>query len=228
MNGFIKIGHRGACGYEPENTLASFEYAIKLRVDMIEFDVMQCKTGEIVVIHDDTVDRTTNGHGFVKDLTLKELRKLDAGDEQQIPTLQEVLELVKRKCKVNIELKGTSIAQKVADIIQDYIKTKNWLHSDFLVSSFDFVELKKFKEVCSHVAVSLLFYEPEDYIKIAQAYNANFIGLDMSLVTKDVLDAAHQNNIKVLVYTVNDLLEIKNLKDLGVDGIFSDYPDRLT
>jgi len=226
MSGLIKIGHRGACGYEPENTLKSFERAIELKVDMIEFDVMQCASGEIVVIHDETVDRTTNGHGLVSDLTLSDLKKLDAGDGEHIPTLYEVLDLVDRRCKVNIELKGDQIAQKVNLIIEGYVK-KGWSYDDFLVSSFDFNEIREFQKYNNQVQTELLFYEPADYFKIAQEYNCNIIGLDMSLVNQEIITNAHAHNIKVFVYTVNDFKDIEFLKNLGVDGIFSNYPDKL-
>lgn len=256
MSGFIKIGHRGACGYEPENTLASFERAIELNVDMIEFDVMACKTGEIVVMHDDTVDRTTNGSGFVKDLTLKELKQLRVNapnivesesvvavvgmqnissilqkaaidDMKTVPTLQEVLELVDRRCRVNIELKGSAVAAKVYSIIKGFIN-KGWQNSDFLISSFDFEEIKAFQNISNDIEIELLFDAIHmDYVGIAKLYNVKFIGLDKDMVTKEIVTSAHESNIKVLVYTVNDLDEIKFIKSLGVDGIFSNYPDRL-
>lgn len=226
MHGLIKIGHRGACGYEPENTLKSFSKAIELKVDMIEFDVMQCASGEIVVIHDDKVDRTTNGYGLVSNLTLQALKKLDAGNGENIPTLYEVLDLVNKRCKVNIELKGLGVAQKVNLIIEGYIK-KGWSYDDFLVSSFEFNEIREFKKYNNIIKTELLFWEPADYIKITQEYNCNFIGLDKSLVNKKLIKEAHEQNIKVLVYTVNDFKDIEFLKNLGVDGIFSNYPDRL-
>lgn len=226
-NTLIKIGHRGACGYEPENTLRSFSKAIELNVDMIEFDVMQCASGEIVVIHDETVDRTTNGHGRVCDLTLTELKKLDAGKGETIPTLREVLNLVSRRCKVNIEIKDFNIASKVYLIVEDYIKNHDWAPDYFLISSFEFTEIKEFKKFSKNIKTELLFYEFADYIKIAQEFNSNFIGIYKDLVNNQLLEDAHKNKIKVLVYTVNDIKEIEFLKNLGVDGIFSDYPDRL-
>jgi len=108
---FLKIGHRGAMGYEPENTLRSFKKALDLKVDMIELDVYVCKSDELIVIHDDKVDRTTNGQGYVVNKTFEELRTLDAGKNEKIPTLSEVLNLVNRKAKLNIELKGKKNCQ---------------------------------------------------------------------------------------------------------------------
>ena len=114
---FLKIGHRGACGYEPENTLRSFKKALDLGVDTIELDVHKTKDEATVVIHDEKVDKTTNGTGFVADKSLEEIKKLDAGKGEKIPTLEEVLDLVNRKAQVNIELKGEGTARPVADII---------------------------------------------------------------------------------------------------------------
>src|SRR3989338_4292016 len=99
------MGHRGAAALEPENTLRSFRKAIEIGVDYVEFDIHRCKSGELVVIHDETVDRTTNGKGFVADLTLQQLKKLDAGKGEQIPALQEVIDCCKGNVKMQIELK---------------------------------------------------------------------------------------------------------------------------
>ncbi len=132
----LRIGHRGACGYEPENTLRSFNRALQLRVDMVELDVHVCRSGEIVVIHDSKVDRTTGGTGYVADKTLDELRTLDAGKGEKIPTLQEVLTLVNRKVKVNIELKGTGTAKPVFQLLEKHVRELGWSYGDFLISSF--------------------------------------------------------------------------------------------
>ena len=133
----LRIGHRGACGYEPENTLRSFNHAIQLGVDIVELDVHICQSGEIMVIHDIKVDRTTNGTGFVGDKTLDELKTLDAGKGEQIPTLQEVLDQINRRVKVNIELKGNSTAKPVLKLLEKYIKEAGWSYNDFLISSFN-------------------------------------------------------------------------------------------
>lgn len=116
----IIVGHRGAAALKPENTLSSFEEALKY-VQAIELDVHVSKTGELVVIHDDTVDRTTNKKGYVKDLTLKELKKLDAGNNEKIPTLNEVLDLINNSAIVNIELKGKETALPVSETIKSYL-----------------------------------------------------------------------------------------------------------
>ncbi len=144
---FLIIGHRGASGYEPENTLLSFKKAISLNADMIEMDIFKCKTGELVIIHDNTVDRTTNGKGYIRDLTFQELRILDAGKGEKIPTLTEVLDLVNNKIKINLELKGEETAGPVCELIRKYVEEKGWNYNDFYISSFNHRLLQEFISV---------------------------------------------------------------------------------
>jgi glycerophosphoryl diester phosphodiesterase len=127
----LKIGHRGAKGYVAENTLASFQKAIELGADGIELDVHLCQSGEVVVIHDDTIERTTSGKGFVKDYSATELKAFG------IPTLMSVFELVNKKCFINVELKTYETADKVAELIEQYVAEKDWKYEDFIVSSFE-------------------------------------------------------------------------------------------
>jgi len=129
---FLKIGHRGAKGLEPENTLRSFSKAIDFKVDMIELDVRLTKDKKVVVIHGDKLDRTTNGRGRVKEKDLEEIKKLSAGKGERIPTLEETLDLIDKRVKVNIELKGKKIAESVSKIIDKYVKNKKWSPGLFL------------------------------------------------------------------------------------------------
>src|SRR3990172_151413 len=122
----LRVGHRGAGGYAPENTLASFRKALELKVDMFELDVRLCRSGEVVVLHDETVDRTTDGSGAAGDLSFSQLKKLEAGRGEKIPTLEEVLELAAGKCGVNIELKGENTEQPVAGIIARSVAAGGW------------------------------------------------------------------------------------------------------
>lgn len=224
----FRIGHRGACGYEPENTLASFRKALKLDVDMIELDVYVCKSGEIVVIHDDKVDRTTDGNGYVIKKTFEELRELDAGKGEKIPTLIEVLDLINRKVKVNIELKGVKTAERISDIIEEYVNEKNWKYEDFQVSSFNHYELQKFKGLNSNVKTGALVCGiPLGDAKFAEELGSYSVNPSLEFINKKFVDDAHKRKLKVFVYTVNDLDDIENMKKIGVDGIFSNFPDRL-
>ncbi len=223
-----KFGHRGAKGYEPENTLLSFKKALELNIDFIELDVFICKTGEIVIIHNDRIDRTTNGKGYISEKTFDELRKYDAGKGQKIPTLNEVLNLVDRKVKVNIELKGEGTAKPVASIIEEYVSKKGWEFDDFLISSFNHYELKDFIKINPEVKIGALIAGiPLGYSKFAEKLNAYSVHLSKDFINKKFVGDAHKRGMKTFVYTVNDSTEINRMKALGVDGIFSDYPDRL-
>ncbi|MFA6364979.1 MAG: glycerophosphodiester phosphodiesterase family protein [Candidatus Paceibacterota bacterium] len=224
----IKIGHRGAMGYAPENTLLSFKKALELRVDAVELDVYVCKTGELVVIHDDKVDRTTDGQGYVIEKSLEELKKLNAGQGEQIPLLTEVLDLVNRKAKVNIELKGPGTASSVFELIEEYVKKKNWEYSDFLVSSFNHYELKKFNELNSNIKIGAIITGiPIGFAEFAQKVNADSVNLCIEFISKEFVEDAHKKGLNVFVWTVNDRDDIEKMKQLGVDGIFSNFPDRL-
>ncbi|MDZ4383036.1 MAG: glycerophosphodiester phosphodiesterase family protein [Thermodesulfovibrionia bacterium] len=225
---FLKIGHRGACGYEPENTLLSFKKAIELNVDMIELDVHVCKTGEVVVIHDDKVDRTTDGKGYVAKKTFQKIRTLDAGKGQKIPILQEVLDMVDRKAKINIELKGKGTAKPVFGIIEKYVKEKRWSYDDFLISSFNRHELQKFYQLNPKVRLGILIARPTTrFERFAKKINAYSVNARIDLVNKDFINNVRKKRLKVFVWTVNDFKDIERMKLLEVDGIFSDFPDRL-
>lgn len=221
------VGHRGACGYQPENTLISFQHALDLGVKRIELDVYICKTGQLVVHHDDTVDRVTSGHGNVIDMTFAQLRSLRVGGQAQIPTLSEVIDLVDKKISINIELKGPGTAKPVAKLLKKYLK-KGWHNSDFLISSFDHAQLLQFKKLLPKIQIGILFKRknmPKNIVASAQAYHANFIGLDLKAVTSELINAAHQADLPVFVWTVNDKQTADKMRAMSVDGIFSNYPD---
>jgi len=218
----IKVGHRGAAGYEPENTIKSFQKAIELGADMIEFDVHVCKSGELVVIHDDTVERTTTGKGAIADKDLSELKELG------IPTVAEVLELAFGKVKINIELKGKNTAEPVSKIIEEYVAEKGWSYDDFLVSSFDHKELCKFKELTPQVNIGFLANEiSDDFIDFAVKNDAYAVNVSKEAISKDFVNEAHSKGLKVYVFTPNELADIEKSKTAGADYICSNFPDRL-
>ncbi|MDP2683905.1 MAG: glycerophosphodiester phosphodiesterase family protein [bacterium] len=228
MNNILKIGHRGACGYEPENTLISFQKAIELNVDMVELDVHLSINNDIIVMHDETVNRTTNGTGYVKQQTLSELRQLSAGKGEKIPTLEQTLNLINKRVKLNIELKGLNTAKPTTELIMKYVKQNNWKYQDFLVSSFNANELLEFFKILPQINIGVIYNKvPNDYIKLAQKLNAYSINLSQEFITQKLIDDIHNHGLKVLVYTVNHNEDIKKIKSMGIDGIFSDYPDRL-
>ncbi len=224
----LNIGHRGASGYEPENTLRSFRRAIELGVDMVELDVYVCKSGELVVMHDNTVDRTTNGKGYVSDMTLDDLKSLDAGKGESIPTLREVFDQIDKKVEINIELKGEKTAVSVAELINEYVKTHDWSFEMFLVSSFNHYELRLFQQHCPEVRVgALLSGIPIGYADFALPLRPYSINLDCDFCTKEFVDDAHSKGMKVLVWTVNDVEVATRMRKIGADGVFTNFPDLL-
>lgn len=220
------IGHRGACGYEPENTISSFKKALELGVDMIELDVHLIETGELVVIHDDKVDRTTDGTGYVTDFSFEQLRTLDAGNGQQIPTLQEVLDLIDKHVPVNIELKGHGTAKAVADVIDEY-KSKGWHDDHFLISSFNHIELDEFRKLQPDIKRGALVGTiPIDYAAFAEQLGAHTVNPSAEFISQAFVDDAHRRGMKVLVHIVNDQSEVERKNALGVDGVFTNFPDK--
>jgi glycerophosphoryl diester phosphodiesterase len=215
----IIIGHRGAMGYEPENTLRSFQKALDLNVDMIEFDVHLCASGEIVVIHDEKINRTTDGKGLVAEKSLAELKELDAGKGKHIPTLEEVLDLIDGRVKVNIELKGDNTAKAVSKVIKEYEST------DLVVSSFNHEELKKFHELSPEIKIAVLVDDvKEEHIDLARELKAISINPDIERIDNKVIERVHRKGFKIIVWSFND---IKDTNGLNFDGAFLNYPDKL-
>lgn len=216
---FICIGHRGASGHAPENTLKAFELAITMGCPWIELDVYYVD-GELVVIHDDDVRRTTNGRGAVMALGFSRLRELDAGGGEQIPTLQEVLDLCAGRISINVELKGPDTAEPVSELLRTALNA-GWQADQFMISSFDHNELAKADPQFKRGA---LFHKATDYYGKAQALAATHINLAQRLATKEAIDLAHKYGFQVFVYTVNTRHEMQAMKNIGADGVFTNYP----
>ncbi len=226
-NAFTVIGHRGARGHAPENTLLGIDTGIALGAPWVEFDVQLHPSGALLVFHDLTLDRTTNGSGFLADQPLAALRALDAGAGQTIPTLQEVLDLVDQRVGVNIELKSAGgTAEAVAAVIRSYIDA-GWPVDKFLVSSFHLPELWEFKQLAPEIPIgALLCGVPLDWAGCALELGAATLNLSSEFVDPRLVADAHAHGIKVYVYTVNDVAEMRLLRRMGVDGVFTDHPDR--
>jgi len=222
------IGHRGAMGYETENTLASVEKAIELGVDMVEIDVFQISSGEIVVFHDERVDRLSNSAGNIKEYNIFDLKKLILDGGHQIPMLQDVLKQIKGRVALNIELKDTRIADNIHQIITGYSAKPEWSESQFIVSSFDWEELRKYREYSPEGRIAVLTEgDPLEAMEVARELNAEAINPHYSQVNAENVAKLHEAGFKVYTYTVNDPAEFQRLKAAGVDGVFSDYPDRM-
>lgn len=223
-NTMIAIGHRGAAGHEPENTLLSIQKALDLGATWIEVDVHVCE-GQLVVLHDEDLTRTTSGTGLVHEQTLDYVRSLDAGKGQQVPFLNEVLDLIQGKASINIELKGMGTAEPSVALIHERLES-DWAREDFLLSSFTPSLIRRAKALDSGIRTGALFHEDTpDRPALARAMEAWSLNLNRIWTTPDVVAEAHELGLKVFVYTVNDLPEIERLHSIGVDGLFSDYPD---
>jgi glycerophosphoryl diester phosphodiesterase len=229
MNKILTVGHRGAKGYEPENTLRSFKKALELGADMIELDVHRCRTGEAVVIHDEDVNRTTNGRGRVADISLAGLKQLDAGRGERIPTLDEVLDLFQGRMKVDIELKGRDCAACAAETIAKHLGTTGFKPGELLVTSFEHdTLLRQFQGMNPGIPIGLLFSRvPDDFCERAAALDAEYVALNYKNTNLKMVERAHNTGLKVMVWTVNKPEDIERAEKMGVDSIASDFPDRL-
>jgi glycerophosphoryl diester phosphodiesterase len=224
----LKIGHRGAKGHEAENTLIGFQKAIDLHVDSIELDVHLSADGEIIVIHDETVDRTTNGKGAVNQFTLAELKQLKIDREQTIPTLAEVFDLIDQKCDVNIELKSFESAVAVVTLIEKYVNEKKWSYNQFVISSFNWNALKQIAVLNPAIPIGVL---TETDLELALAFakfiHAKSIYPYFHLLTAANIKRLQKEGFQVFPWTVNESEDIKKIKNYTIDGIISDYPDRI-
>lgn len=223
---FTVIGHRGARGLAPENTLLGFDTAMCHGAQWVEFDV-QLHDGELLLMHDLRLERTTNGKGRLDEHTFAQLRTLDAGKGQQIPTLQETLALIDQRMGINVELKtwnGTGAA--VARALRDAV-AQGWPLDKIMVSSFHLPELYEFHDLAPEIPIGVLLCGvPLDWAGCTAELGASSLNISDEFVDERIVADAHARGLKVLVYTVNHPDEIRRMKALGLDGIFTDYPDR--
>ena len=223
------IGHRGGVAGYPENTLTIFEKAVELGADGVEFDVQLTKDGKLVVIHDEWIDRTMTGSGLLKDYTLSQLRQMSAGElfspnfkDEKIPTLAEVLEVVKDLEVINIELKNflpyPSLEEKVLKLVDQFE-----LRDQVIISSFNHYSLQKVKKLQPEIKTGALLMSkminPSDY-----AFKRGFDALHLHFLTADqeIVDKSHFMGMQVNVYTVNFPEAVAELMEKGVDMIMTD------
>ena len=222
------IGHRGAMGYETENTIASIEKALQLGVDMIEIDVFQILSGEIAVFHDDRVDRLTNGAGLIEEYYYLEMKRLILDGGHRIPILQDVLKLVDNRVPLNIELKGSGTAAPVHQITSYYSENRGWNANQFLISSFNWEELRAYRELSPEGRIAVLTEgDPLEALAVAAELNAEAINPNHTQLNEENVAKIHQAGYKVYTWTVNDPVEFQRLISIGVDGVFSDFPDKM-
>ncbi|WP_211748570.1 glycerophosphodiester phosphodiesterase [Paenibacillus sp. Marseille-Q4541] len=235
MKSPLIIAHRGAKGEAPENTIAAFELALEQGCDAFELDIHLSQDGEIMVIHDDTVNRTTNGEGKVKDMTFSELRMLDAGqwfdssyEGQVIPTLKEVFDLAPDHLIINVEIKGgisEGVEEKLLALLEDYD-----MFERVVVSSFHFDSLRTLESLNPEVKTGLLYTQnfacpkqlPEAAGVNAYSLHPYFIQLE-----EGDYDSVQQEGVQIFAWTVNEVVDMQKLLEIGIDGIITDYPGRL-
>jgi glycerophosphoryl diester phosphodiesterase len=244
------FAHRGGGGLIPENTLPAFVHSARIGADALELDVHATEDGTLVVMHDAAVDRTTNGHGQISELTLEAVRKLDAGflfsiDGNQtfpfrgkgitVPTLQEIFEALP-EMTFNIEPKqqSPSIIVPLCALIRDRKMTDKTI-----VGSFDQTTIDDFRRACPEVATAASPSEVSRFLALAKSGLADSYSPPMQtlqvpenlgglqIVSKEFVEAAHRRNLKVHVWTINETADMQRLLEMGVDGVMTDYPDRL-
>lgn len=220
------FAHRGASGVEPENTLRAIKAALDANVDGIEIDLHEVD-GKLLVIHDRWLHRTTSGTGQIFQHDYEYLRTLDAGQGETIPTLDEVFALVAGRCKINLELKGINNINLLYSYIDNAIETTELIIEDVLISSFNHRLLYAINQQRPEFFIgALTACYPLDYAKFAEQLNAYSVHLDVNFISKHFVSDAHQRGLKVFVYTVDEFEDIKTMKALGVDAIFSNFPTR--
>ena len=231
--GPLVIGHRGAAGYAPENTMVSFSRSLAMRVDAIELDVHPTRDGELVVIHDATLDRTTDGHGLVSAHTLDEIGALDAGAwfgpgfrGEQVPVFRDVLEWARGRTPVVIEIKQGPIFYP--DIEQQILAEldRATMRDNVMVISFDHISLRRFKELAPDVPTGVL-YAGRCINPVALALDA---GADVlmpmwALVTREEVEAAHRADLYIAPWGGPEQ-DFRYILATGVDAVATDFPDR--
>jgi glycerophosphoryl diester phosphodiesterase len=219
----LRIGHRGAAGHAPENTLRSIRTALTLGAEVVEVDVQRTLDGELVLLHDKRVDRTTNGKGYIRDLSFHEARQLDAGGGEVIPTLREALDLVLGSAQLMIEIIDPRITPDVMRIVEERSS-----YGQVIVASFHHRALLELRQRRADARTLALFEGvPVNYIAFAKDAAVTHVGVSLDSLTDDYMAAIREAGYQLFVYTANDERDIRWLSESSVDGIISDYPERI-
>ena len=226
------IAHRGASGYEPENTLRAFELAIKQRADMIELDLHASSDGEVMVIHDDDLTVTTDLKGLLSRTTRAELLHADAGQRERIPTLRETLDLARGRIQLYLEIKDARAAKGTVQLVREF-----QVKDEVLVASFDLELMRQLQAENKDLRIGLILgtesFDPfvrlrEHFPWIAlKGFQYQVLSLQLNLCRPKTIAKAHESDKIVFAWTANDETTISRLIDLGVDGIVTNYPDRM-
>ena len=226
----LRIGHRGSKGYVAENTLESIKHAILLGVNGIEIDVFKCLSGELVLSHENNLKRLTGKSGQLEKLTLGELKKFLVVEKYKIPTLTDVLQTIETPLFVNIELKGLNTAQATSKIITNLSKSTSWRLENFIISSFNWNELEQFRSIDKNTPVGVLLSNSmsiNEAIEFGKKINAQAIHPNFKLLNEKTVKKIKNNGFKIYTWTVNSKDDINYMKKLKVDGIISDFPDKI-
>jgi len=225
----LVIAHRGASGVLPENTLPAFALAIEQRADMIETDLHRTRDGAIVITHDEDL-AGLGGRGEIADATLAELRSLDAGGGERVPTIDELLDGFGRRIAFNLELKrGAAAFYEGMEAAALAAVDARGLQERTLFSSFYDPVLARLRALAPAARVGLLLSRryPQDAVARARALGAEALHPEAVLVDEAFVDAAHEAGLAVYVFTVDDPAEMRRLLAIGVDGLFTNHPDRM-
>jgi glycerophosphoryl diester phosphodiesterase len=216
----LRIGHRGAAGHVLENTLGSIEKAIELGVDYVEIDLRLTRDGHVVVLHDPTVDRTTTGHGRIKDLTLAQVKRLKTKDGRHVPTLEDVLKITDGRVGLMLELKIRGLAKPVTEIVE-----RSGFRGPVIYASFHHKELSRVREWLPSATIMPLISRGRIAPRIPAKLSASHVGIRFDRVVKPVVESLHAAGVQVFVFTVNAVDDIAHMTDIAVDGIISDRPE---
>lgn len=223
MRRVLRIGHRGAAGHAPENTLAGVQKGIDLGVDFVEIDLRRTAEGVLVALHDKTVNRTTNGKGLVDQLALRDLKTFDAGDGEAIPTLEEALQVVAGQAGLMLELKVKGAAQQTVEAV-----CKAEFKDPVIYASFLHDELKHVRAVDPLSSLMVLFGRlPHSPVTRAMNMRPSHVGLRHDTATHRLVDTFHRAGLLVFVYTVDSHRDIRRALSIGVDGVISNFPERI-
>jgi glycerophosphoryl diester phosphodiesterase len=218
----LRIGHRGAAGHAPENTLLSVETALSLGVDVVEIDIHASRDGHLIVMHDDRVDRTTNGSGYIRDLTLKQIQALETRLTQRVPTLTEVLAAVRDRASLMIDIKAINIIDEIIEATNRAPATPIFFASFFHA---ELLEVRRLQPAAHTIA--LIDAVPVTPAAFAIESSATYAGIGFDSLVPDFVSSLKNAGRGVFTYTVDDPIDIAYARSLSIDGLISNFPDRL-
>ncbi|MGB1892064.1 MAG: glycerophosphodiester phosphodiesterase [Candidatus Latescibacterota bacterium] len=229
----LRIAHRGASGrgLAPENTLAAFEKALDIGVDMLEIDVRVTGDGQLIVLHDPSLDRTTDCEGIVREMGLDEIRQADAGDGERVPVLREVFDLARNRAPILLEIKSDFIAERVVQAIADA-----QIEEQVVVQSFNPQTVERVKRLAPHLPSSLLIGElpttpsrvrARRLVSQVLEVGANTLSIWHATLTPSLIEEMRKRGIAVWAWTVDEEITMRDLAMMGVQGLVTNYPDVL-